>query len=175
MYAERSAQKASLLYQGDIIDGLPFYILGDVKSVIQNDQGYYIEQASIIANNDVTLHIVEAKKRRVMVLSQTCDAQRRENIIICPVYTLSELVETGAIGKGKLESVRGRKVNYWFYLPPEGDFPESIADFQTMLFVPRLSMDSFIDKKIISLNDFGRHHLAWGLAGYFGRPTEEQI
>ena len=87
MYVDLAALDATTTFQGDIITNFPFYLLENSAGLRKNRNG----QFSRVPNNsagDVGLHAIESKKRNVMVLSQTCDVQRRTNIILCPVYDL---------------------------------------------------------------------------------------
>jgi len=171
MYANPETIDQETLYQGDIIADFPFFIFQDSHSVKKNQNGFF-EQADNAEDGEENLFVVAAKKQSIMILSQTCDIQRRENIIICPVFKLADLISSKAINSEQAKSLRARKIYYNFYLPEFGDFPETIADLQTMIYVSREKLSTQIKKRIISLDHLGRHHLAWALTNYFGRPAE---
>jgi len=171
MYANPESIDQGILYQGDIIADFPFFIFQDSYPVQKNHDGFF-EKTDNITKNEENLFVTVAKKQNVMILSQTCDVQRRENVIICPVYELANLIADKAITVGQAESIRSRKIYYNFYLPELGIFSESIADFQTMIYVPREQITKYIKNRVISIDHLGRHHLAWALTNYFGRPIE---
>ncbi len=110
-----------------------------------------------------------------MILSQSCDAQRRENIVLAPIFSFTELSNKG-IKTDTLSSIKLRKTNYWFYLPAlEGVVEDSVVDLQQIRSFPRETIESLKRTKIISLSDWGRHHLAWAIVNFFGRPTQDRI
>ena len=170
MYVDSADINKNILYQGDVITNFPFHIFKNSQSVKKNDAGYF--EIDPDGDSEHTLHIVQASKSRVIILSQSCDIQRRKNIIICPVYNLVDFTTENTINADSLRNIRERKLYYLFYLPAFLDFPESIADLQTMLYVPKSVIEQFAGKKTISLDDLGRHHLAWSLATFFGRPAD---
>jgi hypothetical protein len=113
--------------------------------------------------------------RSIILISQTCDAQRRENILVAPIFTFSEMEGRG-VKPDTLKDVRLRRINYWFYLPPlDGVLEESLVDLQQIKFSSRIDIDNRKSTKIITLNDWGRHHLAWSISNFFGRPTLDPI
>jgi len=171
MYANQDSIEKNTLYQGDIITDFPFFIFQGGQLVQKNQSGFF-EKKNGNSDEEENLYIIASKKQSIMILSQTCDIQRRENVIICPVYKLQDLIDKGAINTKQAESLRGRKIYYNFYLPELGSFPESIADFQTMIYVPRENLTPYIPNRGVSLDHLGRHHLAWALTNYFGRPIE---
>jgi hypothetical protein len=171
MYADLISVNGDTLYQGDIISDFHFHILENGVAVKKDETGG-VHMATDADNNDAALLMIETKKTPVMILSQSCDIQRRNNVIICPVYNLATFVSDNTINSDTLRSIRGRKIYYWFYLPAFGSIQESIADLQTMVYIPRSIVEKYLPKRIASLNDLGRHHLGWTLANYFGRPAE---
>jgi hypothetical protein len=167
MYAD--GIQGEVLYQGDIVNDFPFCLFENNLSLRKNEDGTFIAGE---ADGDRHLFAVEAKKQQVMILSQTCDVQRRSNVIVCPVYNLQEFITDNTINTERARAIRERRIYYWFYLPQYNALPESIADMQTMIYVPRVEIEKYIPSRIMSLNDLGRHHLAWSLATFFGRPAD---
>ncbi|MBX9906390.1 hypothetical protein K2X96_00660 [Patescibacteria group bacterium] len=166
MYAEQGLLDPTTLYQGDLIEDFPFHDLDSHSSVVRNESGTLVEQATEDQNY---LALIETKKRTVMILSQTCDIQRRTHVIVCPIFDLQEYSRT--ISRDKVEALKKRTINYLFYLPAHGNFQESFADLQQIHYVPLETMNSYKDKRVLSLSDLGRHHLSWSLASLFGRPA----
>lgn len=172
MYADANSISKDIFYQGDIIADFPFYIFENGQPIKKNEAGHFeLDETTEECNR--TLFAVEAKKQPVMILSQSCDIQRRNNVIICPVYDLKEFISDNTINTDRAKSIRDRKIYYWFYLPEYEKVPESLADLQTMIYVSRAEIEKYLPKRIMSLSDLGRHHLGWSLATYFGRPVEK--
>lgn len=72
MYADRTSVDSSTLLQGDIIADFPFFIFEKGQPIKKNEVGHF-ELDSLTREEDRSLFAVEAKKQRVMILSQTCD------------------------------------------------------------------------------------------------------
>lgn len=143
MYVPVSNTTGNLLYQGDLVKNFPFLFVDAVEGR-------------------------KEAAETVILLSQSCDLQRRERVIIAPVFSFERM----NLAEGKKSSIRGRQYNYWFYLPKFGDvLEESIVDFQMLTHVPRASVENYKHERILSFSDWGRHHLAWSLSDYFGRPV----
>lgn len=172
MYADATTVPATTLYQGDIIADFPFYLFENGLPIQRNEAGHF-ELDQNAQDSERRLFAVEARKQQVMILSQTCDVQRRTNVIICPVHNLEGFIADNTLNADRVKSIRARKIYYWFYLPTYGALAESIADMQTMIHVPRAEIEKYLPNRITTLSDLGRHHLAWSLATYFGRPAEE--
>jgi hypothetical protein len=171
MYVDRESVDPNTLYQGDIISEFPFFIFENSKSIRKSGTNSF-ETDETTNEEGRSLFAIEAKKQLVLILSQTCDIQRRSNIIICPIYDLNEFIRDNTINADRARDIRSRKIQYWFYLPRNSTINESIADFQTMIYVPRSVISEYINKRILTLSSLGRHHLSWSLATYFGRPIE---
>ena len=159
MYVLGKELDYEIIYQGDLIKDFPFLIF-DNKTLTKGFE-----------NNVETKLEIKAKLGLIMVLSQTCDIQQRENIIVCPVYKMQDF----DFNKEETESIKKRKTGYWFYLPRQAiGIDESIADFQTIYYVPKDLLNQYKSNKILTLTDWGRHHLDWALSNYFGRPIESK-
>ncbi|MFZ2907741.1 MAG: hypothetical protein WA014_01160 [Minisyncoccia bacterium] len=168
MYADSATVDPNTLYQGDILENFPFYILDKPQSVKKEEDGSFsLEQEA--ATSD--LHVIGSKTQRVILLSQTCDIQRRNNVMICPVHELAQFIEDNTLNTDSVKSIRDRKNYYFFYLPAFNGLPESIADLQTIIYVPRAVIAARISDRIVPMSDLGRHHLGWSLANLFSRPA----
>jgi|GEM_PF-2488333 len=171
MYVAAADVDTTTLFQGDVIKDFPFYILEKSQPIRRNEAGLFEQDGDL--ESEHSLHAVESNKQSVMILSQSCDLQRRKNIVVCPVYGLDQFIIDNTINADSARSIRDRKNNYLFYLPAFADLPESIADLQTMLYVPRAFLINYLPQRMTSLSDLGRHHLGWTLASFFGRPVEK--
>jgi len=168
MYADPATVDPNILYQGDILEDFPFYILDKPQPVKKEEDGSFsMEQQTTTTD----LQVVGSKTQRVILLSQTCDLQRRNNVMICPVHELAQFIEDNTLNADSVKSIRDRKNYYFFYLPAFNGLPESIADLQTIIYVPRAVITAHILNRIVPMSDLGRHHLGWSLANLFSRPA----
>lgn len=159
MYVQEKDLNYDFLYQGDLIKDFPFFIFDE--DILNGKFG---------TDNEAKLE-VRAKLGLIMILSQTCDIEHRKNVIVCPVYEMRNF----SFNKDETESIKERRTGYWFYLPKlENIIDESVADFQTIYYVPRDLLDQNKKNKILTLTDWGRHHLGWALGSYFGRPVKSR-
>lgn len=159
MYVQANDLNQDTFYQGDLVKDFPFLIF---------DKEISLDNLAVTAEAKLE---IKAKLNLAMILSQTCDVQNRKNVIVCPVYKMQEF----DFKKEEVNSIKKRKTGYWFYLPKlDGVIDESIADFQTIYYIPREVLDKYKRNKIVTLSDWGRHHLGWALSGYFGRPIESK-
>ena len=156
-------------YQGDIIGSYPFMNLTKLKPLtVSESEIVEGEGAPNAATQKVS---VAVDPRNVMVISQTCDAQRRENLIICPIYTMAEYIAASSPNGDKLRTLRDGKIYYWLYLPAyQSILEESFVDLQQLIYVPRPQLEAYRSARILSLNDLGRHRLGWSMAAFLGRP-----
>lgn len=141
-------------YQGDILQDIPFLI---VENYNNPEDGIY------------------TKDFKIMLLSQSCDIQRRKYIIIAPVITIQELERTGESNSNQIRALREQKINYWFYLPEDGSaniLPESYVEFTKITHIPRDLLDK--NKRVKCLSDLGRHWLGFKLGNFFGRPLDNK-
>jgi len=182
-------QPAELL-QGDIIKEYPFcyipklddyLIVRAEQDLVKTYQFGSLESKYIAENNREEQVIVNSKIGNIMLLSQTCDLQRRPKIMAAPIFPVSHLktileeegnTEQQINGKiNSLKAVRAdSQLKYYFYLPANGFMPESYVDFNLVFSIPRENID--ISNRIQSLSDRGRHWLSYKVIEFFGRPVE---
>jgi ABC-type glutathione transport system ATPase component len=178
MYKKPSELDLALLYQGDVIDNFPLLVIKHELSFLrQSGSDFNVMPAGEIAFSGSPEEFVAAKARksRVMLLSQTCDLQQREFVMVAPIYSMADLESKGALKDGMDGLIRKRRVNYWFYLPAlAGVMEESLVDFQHMHYISRSFAEDFKTTKLLSLSDWGNHHLGWALGAFFGRPVEKK-
>lgn len=158
-------------FQGDIVEDFPLLNLGTAQDLTVSNS-YTIN--STYPDRNSTHAAVQIVKRKVMIISQTCDAQRRDNIIVCPIIDLAEYISSNSPNADKLRSIRSGKIYYWFYLGAlEEKIDECFVDLQQFIHMPRADFERLAEShRILSLSDFGRHKLAWSLSSFFGRPAE---
>lgn len=177
MYAKAKDLNFDILYQGDVLKDFPFFIFQDsFRGLKQAERRgvFELKERETFESGEAILAI-SSRLNRVIILSQTCDVQERENIIIAPIYSIKLFEDSGILKDGKAGLIRKRMINYWFYLPNlEGVLEDSFADFQTMYYVPRKILENHKRSKLLTLSDWGRHHLGWALSSYFGRPIQDK-
>jgi hypothetical protein len=174
MYVDLNESYPETFFQGDIIKDFPFFIYDSAKALEKVSETNFSLQDETDTIASPSLFVVETRRTKVLLLSQTCDIQRRKHIMACPIYEVDSLLEDGTLNTKRVEALRKRQINYWFYLPEQGDEKESLADLQTIFYVPKRMLDQHLSSRIISLDDWARHHLCWTLATYFGRPIESK-
>ena len=162
MYCSNPHQ--SKVFQGDVLVDIPLVSIPDISKLTTNPEK--IE--------------VPISRSKVLVLSQTCDIERRPKIIVCEVFPLT-LIEALRRQQGKsdekilneLSSIRLQQMNYLFHLQPYGSQPEAYADFTLIHSVDPSLITT--NKRVASLSHAGRHWLGYSLAQYFGRPFIEAL
>lgn len=182
MYVYPVDSSNKVFYQGDIIDNFPFFVIDSENfNVIENDinqkttKKYKINKIKSFPKDGTTdsLIAVEARRQKVIILSQTCDVQQRGTIIFAPVFEISKAIQEKRMTENQATSLRSRKVDYWFYLPKQdGVIEESYIDFQIIHYVPKNLIIENLENRVLALSDWGRHHLGWGLSNFFGRPIK---
>lgn len=179
MYVKIDDLNFNIFYQGDVVKNFPFFIFKEnfnyLKKLKKVNTYETVKTEKESFNNGDALLAINAKLNNIIILSQTCDIQERENIIIAPVYPLKPLEDSGVLTNGKSGLIKKRKINYWFYLPKfESVIEDSLVDLQTIHYMPKVILDNYKQNKIITMTDWGRHHLGWALNNYFGRPIEDK-
>ncbi len=165
MYIPSREIDKTIFYQGDVIKNFPFFVLSELEEKV----------AAIKEAGEGTIEI-KSKLVDVMILSQTCDIQRRDQVIVAPIASMASGVESGELKANILDNIRGRKINFLFYLPESPDLiPESYCNLQLIYYVSPALLNSFADNKAVTLSDWGRHHLSWALSNYFGRPIISKV
>lgn len=172
------------IYQGDIISNFSFIVspLGE-PITIQTDAGNLKQiQLSKIQHpykeGKETL-LVNSFLADGMIVSQTCDIQRRKYISICPVHRLTKIIKDltndGWVEKqikNFVDTLRKQNVNYYFFLPQgivDGtSIEESYVDLQMINSFPTANIERYA--RVLALSDKGRHWLDFKLISLFGRP-----
>ena len=175
------------IYQGDVIVGFHFIVppLGEPTSLQLNGNIFTKTSISSVLNAYQTgceTLIVNSLISNGMIITQTCDIQRRKYISICPIHNFTtiteELTQEGLELKriqNFIEQIKQQKINYYFYLPTiiqdDGNkIEEGYVDLQVINSVPRENINNY--SRLITLSDKGRHWLDYKLINLFGRPFE---
>lgn len=181
MYVFPVDNSNAVFYQGDIIDNFPFFVVDsenfNVLETEPTSKKYKIKKLKSLPLEETTDHLIaiDARRQRVMILSQSCDIQQRGTIIFAPVFEISKAISEGRMTDNQASSLRNRKVDYWFYLPrQEGVIEESYIDFQIIHYVPKTLIIKNLQNRVLALSDWGRHHLGWALSDFFGRPIKSK-
>lgn len=170
--------------QGDILIDFHFIVpgLGEPLVLIRNPDKILIEPVSKIKNpysSKKEALVVNSFMASAMIVTQSCDIERREYINLCPVFPVEEIRKKDflkKVGESKIEDqirqIRQQKVNYYLYLPKfksdEISLDESYVDLQLFNSMPRENLKYY--QRLISLSDKGRHWLSYKLSNYLGRP-----
>lgn len=87
-----------------------------------------VESQSVAAwENDEELVLARAVKHQVIIVTQTCDIDRRKFIQVAPIYLIDRFAAE------KADSIRERRVNYLFPVPAIAEkLKESYADLSHM-------------------------------------------
>ena len=123
--------------------------------------------------------IVNSFLANAIIITQSCDIQRREFISVCPVYEVSNIIEKlskDGSSQNKIDSflgtLRKQEINYYFYLPAyktdSVNIEESYVDLQLVNNLPSGNISLY--RRYISLTDQGRHWLGYKLSTLFSRP-----
>ncbi len=107
--------------------------------------------------------LVPTFRTTAMILSQTCDIEHRDFILIAPIFPLSQIEQ-----QTRREAIMKDKVNYRFYLPSIDALPESFVDLQIINTILKEHLS--LDQRMASLSDRGRHMLAEKIHRFFCRP-----
>lgn len=164
MYANSDSLNLSVLYQGDIVKKFPFFVMSGVES-----------ELDLLEEGTEREVLVKAILSDVIILSQSCDIQRRQYVIVAPILKVKDLEGNETLKHDEIAAIRNRKINYWFYLPElPGILDESVCNLQTIYYISRSLLENHRNSKCVSLSDWGRHHLGWALSNYFGRPIADK-
>lgn len=181
MYEKKEFTADLEFYQGDIVDDFPLFIFTQQFNLLSRTDtanSFKINKVSSIPTNKKEfLGVFPIRLSRVIILSQTCDIQNNNTVIVAPVYSLTEVTEDGRLSEGNVNLISKRRgaMKDWFYLPKlENIIEESFVDFQIIHYLPSKVLDDYLEKRVVALSDWGRHLLSWALADYFGRPIEDR-
>ena len=163
----RELYNSAELTQGDIIF--------DCKIPIPNLSVY----DAIQNNYEESLEPIEVKSANLIILSQACDIEngKIDSIVLCPVWKLSDLMETNDYYKKKdgRESLRqGKEPSYHLlneYSSENRIFDYSVVDFHQIYTLPKLYLVEIAKKLKSRLRVLPpyREHLSQAFARYFMR------
>ena len=184
MYVYPIDNSDPVFYQGDIIENFPFFVVdSDNFNVLEFETGqsvnkkYKVKKIKLLPKEQTSdnLIAIDARRQKVIILSQTCDIQQRETIIFAPVFEIAKAISDGRMTNNQAISLRSRKLDYWFYLPKQDAvIEESYIDFQIIHYIPKSLILENLQNRVLALSDWGRHHLSWALSNFFGRPIKSK-
>jgi len=115
-------------------------------------------------SSGIELIVTRATKSNVIVISQTCDIQNREFVIIAPVFPLSRIESDK-----RVRAVKEGKTFYRFFLPQkEGIIEEAFVELTILNSVRRDCLS--LERRILSLTHFYRGHFVYHLNRFLCRP-----
>jgi hypothetical protein len=114
-------------------------------------------------NTPDELVLAKATRRSIIIITQTCDLERRNFVQVAPVYPARNL------GESKQASLQKNEINYLFFLPMEDLVPEnSFADLSQITSVHKSYLSQGNLQK--RLSNEGRARLQTHLSNLHGRP-----
>lgn len=169
------ARSENYLLQGDILRSVPIVQTPDKIQIAKPSKAeeknkeileYSVadeEKIEDVYKDGPEIILAVGKRETAIVLSQTCDIQNREFVIIAPISSL-DVIDNAK----RRESIRKQKTFHRFYLPKSEFFEESFIDFSLLSSIKKDFLK--IEDRLISLTDYWRNHLTWALNRYFCRP-----
>jgi hypothetical protein len=179
-------------YQGDIIRDVPVIFLPDKiskwfllrppldsKMLIDDVLGgaiskwFEVYPAGLVADrwqhaNGEEYVAAKGRMMNVIILTHSCDIERRDYFQIAPIYPESE--QKGSA----LERLRANELNYTFFLPAVAPYiPEnSYADLAHTTLIPKayFPKNTVAEKLGARLTEYARTTLQEQIAYYYGRP-----
>lgn len=152
------------------------------KNIIYQGDG--IKDMPIVSIEDLSLGV---KYRPCMVFSNTCDMDLANTrlfptmILYSPIVEIEKYVrilEQNGISADKINNhladVRAQKVSTAYYIPSVGDLGESIIFFDRILNVSQryIDRDTYADRRLFSLSNYGFYLLVFKLSIHFSRIRE---
>lgn len=160
-------QNPGTLFQGDIIRNFPVTVLPPQLRIFRSGSERQVLPEADVPDafqegpEDI---LAKAHKTDVMVLSQSCDVQQREFVIVAPIQPMNQVTN-----ENRKRAIRDGKVNYRFWLPEAaGTLAESFVELTILNSVPRDTLKA--ENRVLCLSDAARHHLADILYRLFCRP-----
>ena len=151
MYSEINTE----VYQGDILSSYNFLIppIGKPFAVAEKGESPVPITDIIAAGIHPKQIIANTIETSAIIITQTCDAQRREFISVCPIFPLEQMKHDLAEKWGKqrvsnfIEDLRNHKINYYLYLPAintnKVSVPESYVDLQVINSLPLQNLENY--------------------------------
>lgn len=111
--------------------------------------------------------VVGATLSTVVVVSQSCDVQRKPYLTVAAVRPL-RLIEN----RQRREDVKrlDRMLEY-FALPAGPNIEESFVDLTLLYSVPRELLISLLPNRLFSMSNSFRQSFQWAIMQFFGRPA----
>ncbi|HLL61240.1 MAG TPA: hypothetical protein VK338_05965 [Candidatus Nitrosocosmicus sp.] len=155
---------ATLLFQGDIIDNIEFYLYPFNSIQDCETQKPSEEPHKEIFKKDYSIKHAITYTNIGIILSQNCDIDNRKFILLAPVFPVSKRYPNN---NNHLIDLRKHRINYEIHLPHIKNLPESFADLQ--LIVPYYKEKINLANRIAVLSIYGRSLLQQHLRDFFGR------
>lgn len=153
------------LQQGDIFSDFPVF-LPEVSSKAVED---YVEGRPL---PDIPIDPIKVS---VIVVTQSCDLENKdvETVVLCPIWSATEMKSKFKWGTGKLNNVRKGREFPWHIIKESGSpkLESSIVEFQRIFTTTRQTLEIFDSKKgsHIRLLPPYRENFSQAFARYFMR------
>jgi hypothetical protein len=147
---------------GEVLRNLPNELIGraakDVVDAWTDQDGEHV--------------IAHCRKRRVMLVSRSCDVDKlsRKHFLVAPTVAFADL-QVAQRTDEKLRDLRANEIFHWFYLPAkEPDLPEGYADLSQIVPLHRtfFSVDVLRNCLIARLSALGTAAIQTALSNFYG-------
>jgi hypothetical protein len=150
----------------------PFILFDKKIRYLEKLEDSYKLKTGVINSEEFGLFVIA--KRQIIILSQTCDIENREFTLVAPVVEVTKATESGFVKNKQIDSIKKRLINYLFYLPAYDNLNESIAILPMIQYVPKELILLHKGNRILSLSDWGIHHLTYAINRFLCRPLENK-
>lgn len=111
--------------------------------------------------------VVGATLSTVVVISQSCDVQRKPFLTVAAVRPMRLIENT----QRREDVKRLDRVLEYFALPPGPNIEESFVDLTLLYSVPRKLLVTFLPNRLFSMTSSFRQSFQWAIMQFFGRPA----
>jgi len=172
--------------QGDIFMNIPCVELGPLDELLISEEGAPPDKMTNLPWHEVihsseegaTAALVGIYPVPAIVITQSCDAARKDYITLCEIIELSEIKAFCDYKTKSLKNLaqdlvdHNRKMPEIFYLPPDSDVgftDKMVAVFSNTIRVPREELERLKNNRKGRLNDVAYEHFREKLAHFFHR------
>ena len=111
--------------------------------------------------------VVGATLSTVVVISQSCDVQRKPFLTVAAVRPIRLIENT----QRREDVKRIDRVLQYFALPAGPNIEESFVDLTLLYSVPRELLVSVLPNRLFSMTTSFRQNFQWAIMQFFGRPA----
>ena len=86
------------------------------------------------------------KKEKCILLSTTCDAERKDNLVFAAIYPIDEVFKS--FNPSRIDEAKKNRLTQYMYLPCS-KLENYIIDFSEVFSLPRLLFNKLLDSEIV--------------------------